>query len=228
MNSAMGLLPVDKPSGITSFDLVRKLRRLSRIQKIGHAGTLDPFATGVMILLIGKPFTTRSDSFLNQDKEYLALVHLGSATDTYDREGVVTHTSSLIPSLSQIEEALSSFQGTISQVPPMFSAKKVGGKKLYELARKGVVLEREAVQVTLHIELLSYTYPSLQLRIACSKGTYIRSLAHDLGAALGCAAHLSELQRTRSGPYLLSQCVDGKLLDTPGFNFEPFLLHDCL
>ncbi|MBS0621307.1 MAG: tRNA pseudouridine(55) synthase TruB [Verrucomicrobia bacterium] len=218
-----GILPINKPVGKTSFSLVGLLRRLTGIRTIGHAGTLDPFADGVMILLIGKRFTTQSHRFLNQDKEYIATVRLGIITDTYDTEGQIISESPLVPTLSEIESALLAFQGTILQTPPMFSAKKVDGKKLYELARKGVTIERAAVPVTLRIELISYTYPELVIKVACSKGTYIRSLAFDLGNHLGCGAHLSSLTRTRSGHFSLSDCCDGLRLQEPGYEWTHHL-----
>lgn len=218
-----GILPVCKPKGSSSFSLVSILRKATGVRTIGHAGTLDPFATGVMILLIGKPFTRKSDQFLGQDKEYIAQVHLGIETDTYDSEGQIVAKNDRIPSLSEIETALLSFQGTILQIPPMFSAKKIGGKKLYELARKGVVIERAAASVTLHTSILSYTYPHLELHVRCSKGTYIRSLAHDLGALLGTYAHLSELSRTKSGAFSLADCCDGKRLLDPEYSWQNYL-----
>lgn len=207
-----GILPCNKPTGKTSFSLVAALRKRTQIEKIGHAGTLDPFASGVMILLIGRTFTRQADTFLNQDKEYETTVHLGIETTTYDPEGEILSQNSRIPSLDEIHSALTHFQGTIQQLPPMFSAKKVNGKKLYELARKGIEIERTPATVTLKTELLSYEYPFLNLKISCSKGTYIRSLAHDLGALLKTGAHLSALKRTRSGLYTLSDCIDGQLL----------------
>lgn len=202
-----GIHPIYKPPGKTSFDLVRILRKKTQIKKIGHAGTLDPFAEGVMILLIGREFTKQADTFLNQDKEYEALIALGKETTTYDPEGDIVSTSDKIPSLEEIKQALTAFQGTISQVPPMYSAKKINGKKLYDLARKGIEVERKAVDVTLSTTLLSYEYPLLRLHITCSKGTYIRSIAHDLGQMLGSYAHLQKLTRTRCGPYHLEDCV---------------------
>lgn len=207
-----GILLVDKPKGKTSFSLVGALRRTLGVKKIGHAGTLDPFATGVMVLLVGRNYTRLSDQFLLKDKEYVAELFLGAATDTYDCEGTIQSESILIPSLEQITKTLSLFTGTIQQVPPMFSAKKVQGKKLYELARKGQVIEREPVQVTVQIEFIRYEYPVLELKVNCSKGTYIRSLAHDIGAALGCGAHLTNLQRTKSGSFYLENCLDGTRL----------------
>ena len=207
-----GILLVNKPAGKTSFSLIRALRKKTNIKKIGHAGTLDPVATGVMILLIGKAFTTQADTFIHQDKEYEATLHLGIETTTFDPEGEITNQSNLIPTPSQVKHALQQFQGTIQQIPPMFSAKKVKGKKLYELARKGIEIEREPITITLQTTLLAYNYPDLTLKIACTKGTYIRTIAADLGKALGCGAHLKKLTRTRCGPYHLKDCIDGKEL----------------
>ncbi len=215
-----GILPVNKPAGITSFTLVRQLRKLLNVQKIGHAGTLDPFATGVMVMLIGRRYTQKSDTFLNQDKEYEGRLHLGIETDTYDCEGEVQVRSDIIPTLAQVEEALQHFQGNIEQIPPMFSAKKINGKKLYELARKGVSVERKPVSVSVDTELLNYSYPFLDIKVRCSKGTYIRSIAYDLGRRLQCGAHLNTLTRTRSGNYSLADCLDGLSLNTPGLHFN--------
>lgn len=207
-----GILLIDKPIGKTSFSLVAALRRILGVRKIGHAGTLDPFATGVMVLLIGRNMTKLSDRFLCEDKEYLAQVHLGEATDTYDCEGTITFQSPLVPTPSEIKAIIQEFQGEIQQIPPMHSAKKVNGKKLYELARQGKVIERQPAKVTLQIEILDYHYPYLNLRVKCSKGTYIRSLADDIGKKLGCGAHLSNLKRTRSGPFKVDDCLDGSQL----------------
>lgn len=218
-----GLLPICKPVSKTSFSLVSILRKLTCIRTIGHAGTLDPFADGVMLLLIGKPYTRLSNQFLNQDKEYRAILCLGVTTDSYDIDGEVTAQSAYIPTLSEVEETLRKFQGAILQTPPMFSAKKVQGKKLYELARKGITIERQAVPVRLEIELVNYTYPNLELYIKCSKGTYIRSLAYDIGIALTCGAHLCKLTRTRSGKYTLEECCDGTLLMEPSYDWAQFL-----
>ena len=201
------LILIDKPSGKTSFDLVAGLRRVSNVKKVGHAGTLDPFATGVMLLLVGSSYTRLSSAFIGQDKQYLATVHLGIATDTYDCDGKVVKEQSHIPSLHEVTQALNAFQGTILQIPPMFSAKKQQGKKLYELARKGIEVAREKIEVTLNTELLFFKYPKIQLRVSCSKGTYIRAIANDLGEILGCGAHLSHLTRTRCGPFLLEDCI---------------------
>ena len=209
--SPKGILLLDKPAGFSSFAMVAKARKRFGVQKIGHGGTLDPFATGLLVLLVGREFTKRAGEFLEGDKEYEACLLLGIATDTYDLDGGEVAKSDIIPTLEQIEVALSQFQGTIMQTPPMFSAKKVAGKRLYELARAGKVIERAQVPVTVSIELLSYSYPFLEIRVRCSKGTYIRSLAHDLGTQLGCYAHLTALRRLSSGPFSIS---DACTLDT--------------
>ena len=217
-NLPAGLLLINKPKGRTSFSLVSALRRRLGVKKIGHAGTLDPFATGVMILLVGKQYTKQSDQFLGQDKEYLGRLHLGIATDTYDSEGAVTSTSTVEPTQAEFMDVLTHFQGEIQQVPPMFSAKKIQGKKLYELARKGVTIERPPSTVNVSIELIDYAFPYVDVRVQCSKGTYIRSLAHDIGQMLGCGAHLCELSRTRSGHFHLHECLDGNLIGDPDTN----------
>jgi tRNA pseudouridine55 synthase len=218
-----GILLVNKPVGKTSFSLVAATRRRLGVKKVGHAGTLDPFATGVMVLLVGREYTKLSDRFLGQDKEYRARVLLGVSTDSYDSDGVIQETSDIIPSFEEIEAAAAKFQGEIEQIPPMFSAKKINGQKLCDLARKGKTVERAPSKVRVEMELLHYEYPYLDIRVCCSKGTYIRSLAHDLGNALGCFGHLVELQRTRSGMFALSECVDGKLLDTADYDLLPHL-----
>ena len=218
-----GILLVDKEAGSTSFYLVELLRRRTSIEKIGHAGTLDPFATGVMVMLIGREYTKRSNEFLCADKEYKATIQLGMTTDTHDIEGQITSRSDQIPTIGEIEGALRAFQGDILQIPPMYSAKKVGGKKLCDLARKGIVIEREPVRVKVETKLISYRYPLLEIEVACSKGTYIRSLAYDIGQLLGCGAHLFELVRTRSGPFLLSQCIPQAQLKSGAFDWQAHL-----
>lgn len=225
LSNSSGILLVDKPKGKTAFSLVARLRKILNIQKIGHAGTLDPFATGVMVMLIGKEYTRRSDEFLCQDKEYIAEVLLGASTDTHDCDGVIQQTSDCIPSQEEINQAIEKFQGEIEQIPPMFSAKKVNGKKLYELARKGKVIERLPVKINVYTHLLNYNYPYVNLAIKCSKGTYIRCIAHDLGLALGCGAHLTNLRRTRSGSYRIEECFSGdKLFDTMDCStLEPYI-----
>jgi tRNA pseudouridine55 synthase len=219
-----GILLVNKAAGSTSFRLVHLLRKKTKIQTIGHAGTLDPFATGVMVLLLGRDYTRLSNQFLNADKEYRALVELGKTTDTYDIDGTITSTSSLCPSVDQIQTALLSFQGQILQVPPMFSAKKQQGKKLYELARQGITVDRPPALISLTTTLLHYEYPYISLHITCSKGTYIRSLANSLGALLGTGAYLKALSRTRSGSYQIDQCIPESALTDPTFDLTPHLM----
>lgn len=207
-----GILLVNKPRGKTSFSLIHALRKKTGIQKIGHTGTLDPFATGLMILLVGKAYTRLSDRFLHQDKEYLATIRLGIRTDSYDCDGQIIGRSDERPSEREIDAALTQFQGDIWQIPPMFSAKKVQGKKLYDLARKGKTIDRAAVQIRLKTEKIHYSYPFLSFAVECSKGTYIRSIAEDLGNILGCGGHLVELKRTRSGKFHLEEAIDGEIL----------------
>jgi len=213
--SPEGILLVDKPSGRTSFSLVALARKRTGQKKIGHAGTLDPFATGLLILLLGRTWTRKAELFLTHDKEYSAIFRLGQSTDTYDREGQKVLTSSYVPSQEQLESHLAYFQGEYNQTPPMFSAKKKDGKKLYELARKGVSIDRKKEMVRVHTTLEWYRYPDLKVYIRCSKGTYIRSIANDLGERLGCYAYVQELERTRSGPFSLNDAV----------SFETF--NDC-
>lgn len=220
-----GILLVDKAAGSTSFHLVSILRRLTGIEKIGHAGTLDPFATGVMVMLIGRDYTCRSNEFLCSDKEYRATLQLGITTDTYDLEGTITSQSDQIPTLKELHLALLPFQGEISQIPPMYSAKKVQGQKLYDLARKGITIERKPAQVKVSIRLIQYTYPHVQIEVSCSKGTYIRSLAHDIGQVLGCGAHLLELTRIRSGSFHIDQSIPQAHLKVAGFDITPHLRH---
>lgn len=205
--SIEGILPIDKPRGRSSFSLIPSLRKKLQVQKIGHSGTLDPIASGVLIFLIGKNYTKLQGELMKADKEYTATLFLGVATDTYDTEGKITHTSMHKPTLEQIAEALESFQGEILQLPPMFSAKKQKGKRLYSLARSGITVVRESVPVWMRVSLQSYSYPYLYLHIHCSSGTYIRSIANDLGNLLGCYAHIEELCRTRCGKFSLSNCV---------------------
>lgn len=212
MKPIEGVLLVDKPKGKTSFSLVSVLRKILNVQKIGHAGTLDPMATGVMVLLIGKKFTTLSDQLLSSDKEYIAEITLGITTDTYDAEGQVVAESSHIPPLDDLEKALLQFQGKVEQTPPMFSAKKQDGKKLYELARLGQVVDRPKVTLEMATHLIHYEYPKITLSVACSKGTYVRSIAHDLGEILGSGAHLSGLIRSRSGTFSIGRCMQGSIL----------------
>jgi tRNA pseudouridine55 synthase len=194
-----GVLLLDKPVGMSSTQALAKAKWLLNAQKAGHTGTLDPFATGLLPLCFGEA-TKFAQDLLDADKTYETVVHLGIKTSTGDTEGEVIERRPVDVTLTQIESILKKFRGPISQVPPMHSALKRDGKPLYEYARAGITLEREARSVTIHkLELLSYDAPMLRLRVACSKGTYIRVLGEDIGAALGCGAHLSMLRRIEIG-----------------------------
>jgi len=221
-----GILLLNKPAGKPAFFLVKFLRRILGVKKIGHAGTLDPFATGVMVMLVGKNYTRKSDRFLNHHKEYIATVLLGVSTDSYDCDGQITGTCERVPTRQELEEALTRFQGEIEQVPPMFSAKKINGKKLYELARKGEEVERKPAFVKVETDLQAYEYPFVKLKINCSKGTYVRSIAHDLGKILECGAHLSQLERTRSGPFSIEDCTSVDELSSENLSIEKLLIRE--
>ncbi len=197
-----GFLLIDKPKEWTSHDVVAFLRKKTGVKKIGHAGTLDPFATGLLIVGVGREATKRLDEFKSLDKTYIAEIQLGAVSDTYDSEGEITKKEYPPIDEEEIKEVLASFVGKQLQIPPMYSAKKVKGKKLYELARKGIEIEREPSEIQIHeIQLLSYKYPILKIQIKCSTGTYIRSLAHDIGQKLGCGAYCNELERTKIGDF---------------------------
>jgi tRNA pseudouridine55 synthase len=203
-----GVLPVDKGTGVTSFQVVAHLRRLLRVPKMGHGGTLDPGATGVLPILIGEA-TKLTPYLVDLDKEYLATVRLGIVTDTQDLSGMTLETRP-VPVLqhADVERALDSFVGTIRQVPPMYSALHHEGQRLYELARKGLEVERSPREVMVHaIALESMALPDLVIRVRCGKGFYVRTLAADLGGALGPGGSLASLQRTRVGPYRLDASV---------------------
>jgi tRNA pseudouridine55 synthase len=202
-----GVLLLDKPAGQSSNDALIKAKRLLNAQKAGHTGTLDPFATGLLPLCFGEA-TKFAQDLLEADKTYETVVHLGVTTDTGDTEGQVLHTTNADVGYDQIELVLQGFRGKINQVPPMHSALKRDGKPLYEYARAGITLEREARAVTIHaLELIEYHAPYLRLRVHCSKGTYIRVLGEDIGAALGCGAHLQALRRTKVGNLSLDRAA---------------------
>ncbi len=200
------VLLVDKPLGWTSFDVIRKLRHLIRIRKIGHAGTLDPLATGLLIVCTGK-FTKRINQYMAQQKEYTGTITIGATTPTYDLESEPTNFMATDHiTLAQVQSILPQFTGPIQQIPPAHSAIKVDGKRVYELARKGKEVKLEPRSVHIYsFELLSLQDAQLQFRVVCSTGTYIRSLANDLGQALGCGAYLSSLRRTRIGEFDVTQ-----------------------
>ncbi|NQV15228.1 tRNA pseudouridine(55) synthase TruB [bacterium] len=193
---------IDKPMDWTSFDVVRKIRYTTRIKKVGHAGTLDPFATGVLIVLTGKN-TKRQNEFMDMPKTYEAEICLGHAMDTGDRTGAIIQ-SQPVPDLTEekVISVFDTFKGEIEQIPPMYSAKKVNGKTLYKLARRGKTVERQPAKIIIHrIELISITNDQLTIRVDCGRGTYIRVLAEDIGRELGTVAHVKELRRTAVGNY---------------------------
>lgn len=203
-----GVLVVDKPKGVTSFDVVREVRRALKAKKVGHTGTLDPMATGVLPICIEEG--TKIAQFITEaTKSYDATVKLGSTTDTLDADGTVLETRPVPPvTREMLEAAFSSFRGTFAQVPPMYSAIKVGGKRLYELARAGEEIERAPRQVTVFdLTLRDFGADEIQLSVTCSKGFFVRTLAAELGQALGCGAHLCALRRTHSGPFSLAQAL---------------------
>ena len=215
--NAFGFLNIDKPAGMTSHDVVALLRRELRLRKLGHAGTLDPMATGVLVLCVG-PATRLSEYAMRGVKCYRAEILAGVSTDTYDTEGQVTElrdASGL--TRTQVVAALAQFRGDIEQLPPMFSAVKQGGRKLYELARAGQTVERQQRQVCVQeLNLVDWSPPQFTLELACSAGTYVRSLAHDLGEVLGTGAHLTALTRTVSGSFRLEDArTPEKVLAAP-------------
>ena len=202
-----GVLLLDKPVGWSSNDALIKAKRLLNALKAGHTGTLDPFATGLLPLCFGEA-TKFSQDLLEADKTYQTVVHLGISTSTGDTEGEVSQTRSVEVTEDQIRTVLLQFTGDILQVPPMYSALKRDGKPLYEYARAGITLDREARPVTIHLlEFVSYASPFLTLNVRCSKGTYIRVLGEDIGNALDCGAHLNALRRTHVGHLLLENTV---------------------
>ncbi len=202
-----GVLLLDKPEGVSSTYALGVAKRLLNAEKAGHTGTLDPFATGLLPLCFGEA-TKFAQDLLHADKIYEATVHLGVTTTTADTEGDIVETKSVDLTPEQIEMVLQQFRGEIKQVPPMHSALKRDGKPLYEYAREGVVLEREAREVLIHaLELIEFKSPYLKIRVHCSKGTYIRVLGEDIGRALGCGAHLIALRRTGVGALDLERSI---------------------
>lgn len=197
-----GALLVDKPAGCTSHDVVDDIRRKFNIKKVGHCGTLDPNATGLLIIVLGRG-TKLSEKLMSDDKVYEGDIKFGEATDSYDADGGVTATQPVPPlTLDQLNEAASAFIGDLQQIPPMVSAKKQGGVPLYKLARKGIEVVREPRLVHIfNYRFTAYSEPLAKFRVACTKGTYVRSLAHELGIKLGCGAHLATLRRVTSGKW---------------------------
>ncbi len=227
-----GIFNVDKPPGITSMDVVRQIKRFSSQRHVGHAGTLDPAATGVLPVCLGQ--ATRLMQFIvNTRKEYLATVHLGVSTDTYDSVGEIIHRQDVSDvTAGMIEVALAPLRGVVEQTPPAFSALKKQGRRLYALARDGVAVQAPPRTVeVLKLELIEWQPPQARLSVQCSRGFYVRSLAHDLGQALGCGAHLSQLRRLRTGPFCADDATPLESLSTSLGNntWEPlFLPSDCV
>ena len=209
-----GIINVYKEKGFTSHDVVAKLRGICKQKKIGHTGTLDPDAVGVLPVCLGNA-TRICDLLTDQDKEYVARLRLGVVTDTQDSSGRILNEREVTVSEDEAVKAILSFQGDILQVPPMYSALKVGGKKLYELARQGQVVERKPRPVTIYeIEILEESMPEFTVRVVCSKGTYIRTLCHDIGEKLGCGGIMASLTRTRVGSFGTEQALRLSELET--------------
>lgn len=220
--SLFGFLNIYKPVGMTSHDVVSILRRVTKIKQIGHTGTLDPFAEGVLPICIGK--ATRLIEYLQDDKEYLATVQFGAATNTFDLDGEKVFTSDKKVSRDDIKEGLKSFEGEILQLPPIFSAIKVKGKKLYEYARKGEEVEIQPRKVVIeNIELKNFDeeLQQAQILLKCSKGTYIRSIANDLGKNLGCGGYLIKLIRTQAGKFRVENSVQLDRIDVESNLINP-------
>jgi tRNA pseudouridine55 synthase len=206
-NAISGVLVVDKPIGLTSHDVVQIVRKGTNIRRAGHTGTLDPRASGVLVILIG-PAVRLSEYVSASDKRYQAIVRLGASTDTYDADGRITSSAPVTISEEQFEESLAQFIGEIEQVPPPYSAVKVKGRKAYEMAREGEEVDLQPRKIKVYnLELLEWAPPEAVIDVYCSSGTYVRSLAHDLGNSLGCGAHLVGLRRTKSGRFTLRDAV---------------------
>jgi tRNA pseudouridine55 synthase len=214
-----GILNVLKPSGPTSFSIVSGVKRITREARVGHGGTLDPLASGVLPVFLGQA-TRLSQYLMEHSKTYRAEIELGTCTDSYDAEGNITATADY-SSVTQckIAEALEGFKGEISQTPPVYSAIKRGGQPLYKLARQGLNVEIDSRPANIYrLEIISFRLPVLTLDVECSKGTYIRSLAHDLGKALGCGAHLKGLTRTSYGPFNIKDAVTPERIESAVLN----------
>lgn len=202
------VINLNKPKGISSQQAVTRVKRITGVKKAGHAGTLDPMATGILLVCTGE--ATKITRFLSDlDKEYLAVMKLGEKTDTYDSEGtVVQRNEDFSLEKEDIENVLAGFRGTIEQTPPMFSALKMGGRPLYSLARRGIMVERACREITIHeMEITEFSPPFVGMRVLCSKGTYIRSLCNDIGEILGMGAHITSLQRTLIGRFRIEDSV---------------------
>lgn len=206
-DAVSGVLVIDKPVGMSSHGVVNAVREGTGIRRAGHTGTLDPRASGVLVVLVG-PAVRLSEYVSASDKRYQAIIRLGETTDTYDGDGEVLTRSPVEVTYEEIEEALKQFEGTVEQMPPAYSAKRIRGKKAYELAREGEEVELEPKEIDVyHLELLEWDPPEAIVDVYCSSGTYVRSLANDLGEVLGCGGHLVGLRRTKSGEFALRDAV---------------------
>ena len=223
-NNLSGFILIDKPAGITSHDVVNKLRKITNIKKIGHCGTLDPFATGLLLLAISRESTKKLVNFTKLDKKYIAKLKFGVETDTYDKKGQITKKYDCTKlKRKNIKEILKKFHGEQLQVPPMFSAKKINGQKLYKLARNGQTTERRPTKITIYtISIKKYKWPYLTFEIKCSSGTYIRSIAHDLGRKLNCGAYLEELRRTEIDKYKIKKAAKLERLNSTNISKKIF------
>ncbi|MFH1768530.1 MAG: tRNA pseudouridine(55) synthase TruB [Candidatus Omnitrophota bacterium] len=204
-----GIILVNKPSGITSHDVVDVARCCLKMKKVGHAGTLDPLAQGLLILLVGR-YTKFFPRFAAFDKEYIGMIKLGEVTTTGDSEGKILEKKDFSSiDRNKIKDSLSNFIGETDQIPPMVSALRVDGKRLYKLARRGIVVKRRARRITIYeLKILKVDVPFVEFYVKCSKGTYIRKLAEDIGENLGCGAHIVKIQRLNIGPFKLSDAVE--------------------
>jgi len=204
-----GFLLIDKPAGMTSHGVIARLRRITGVKRIGHAGTLDPFATGLLIVGVEREATRELGGFLKLDKTYEAVARLGAVSDTQDLDGEISPVEgAAMPDEAAVREALERFTGDLLQTPPMYSAKKIKGKKLYELAREGKEVAREPNPITVRsLTLDRYEPPELAFTVECSSGTYVRTLAHDIGRTLGCGAYLTALRRTGIGAFDIADAV---------------------
>lgn len=198
-----GFIIIDKDSGWTSHDVVAKMRGLLGERKIGHLGTLDPLATGVLVLAVGRDVTKQIQNYMGADKDYEVTMELGKVSDTYDSEGQVQAVECEVPSGEQVREVMAGFWGKTMQMPPAFSAKKVGGQRAYKLARAGKEVKLEARVVEMHGRDVEIDLPFIRFKVEVSSGTYVRSLVHDIGQALGCGAIMTALRRTRVGEFKL-------------------------
>jgi tRNA pseudouridine55 synthase len=209
-----GFLVIDKPAGITSHDVVDRVRRILGIRKVGHLGTLDPLGVGVLVLAVGKA-TKAVRHFVDDDKEYTTTVRLGVITDTQDLDGTVVEQREVHVTVEEFQRVLDRFRGDIEQIPPMVSAKKVGGKRLYKLHRQGIEVERQPKPVRIYeIDLQDFSPPEATFHVRCSKGTYIRTLCADIGEVLGCGGAMAWLRRTKSGFFSIGDAVKLEALES--------------